>query len=335
MNYRISPLWWPAMALTSPALALMLTARNRRFLQNIEASRKANRQLMSVDAPLILPELEYLNMDILVEEACRNGFGHAPGVSYYLTTDRGRVLFDLGFGDEDRVLSTGIRSMGLDLSGSDGVIISHLHPDHMGGFKAARKKVVPLPKGCEALAGLPCFVPEAAGSREFKMETVTGPRLLPAGFGSTGPLARSLFFAGFLREQALLARIKGKGIVVITGCGHPTIETILAMTRQLTDEPVYAVVGGLHLPVTDSPWKEKGFKVQMILGTGKPPWQKINDRDVDRAVDAINRAGVGKIFLSTHDICPYAIDRLDRETSGDLVCLEAGGSYRIGGTSGS
>ena len=29
-------------------------------------------------------------------------------------------------------------------------------------------------------------------------------------------------------EQALVARLRGKGLVVVTGCGHPTIEVILA-----------------------------------------------------------------------------------------------------------
>ena len=101
------------------------------------------------------------------------------------------------------------------------------------------------------------------------------------------------------------------------------------MVTKLTDAPVYAVVGGLHLPVTDSPLKRPGLKVQMIWGTGKPPWQRITDREVDQAVLALNRAGVKHLYLSGHDICRYAIDRLGKELRADTICLEAGRKYRI------
>jgi len=322
-------MWWPALALASPLLMIMLMIKSRRFQKNIENARIANKNILLNSAPLDLPELEYLDMTILVEEHCKAGFGHAPGISYHLQTDRGSLLFDLGFGDEDPTLSGNIKKTGIDLSGTAGLVISHLHPDHMGGFKACKQNKVPLAGGCRDLKGQPCYVPDHTESDAFRIRLVDKPGLLPAGLATTGPLARSLFLMGPTREQALLARIKGRGIVVITGCGHPTIDTILAMTRHLTDEPVYAVVGGLHLPVTDSPLKKPGLKVQMIWGTGKPPWQRINDRDVDRAVDALNREGVKEIYLSSHDICNYAIDRLDRETTGSLTCLEAGRSYRI------
>lgn len=333
MKPRISPLWWPALALVSPLLLIMLLAKSRRFARNIENARTANQNLMSQAGFLDLPGLDYLDMSILVEQRHKPGFGHAPGVSYYLRTDLGSLLFDMGFGDEDPSLSMNIDKMGIDFSDADGLVISHLHLDHMGGFKAQKQNKIPQPEGCHGLKGLPCYVPDQVQADAFEIRLQDKPGMLPAGLGTTGPLARSLFLLGSTREQALLARIKGKGIVVITGCGHPTIETILTMTRRLTSEPVYAVVGGLHLPVTDSPLKKPGLEVQMIWGTGKPPWQRINDRDVERAIDALNRAGVKQIFLSSHDICDYAIDRIDKETSGHLTCLEAGGTYRIQGAS--
>ncbi|WDP88488.1 MAG: MBL fold metallo-hydrolase [Desulfobacter sp.] len=331
MKYRISPMWWPALAVASPLLVLMLIMKSRRFSQNIEHARTANRQLMSQALPLALPELDYLEMTILVEHRHRAGFGHAPGVSYFLETDQGSLLFDLGYGDEDPALEQNIEKTGVDLSMAEALVISHLHPDHMGGFTPFKQNRIPLPSGCRPLKGRPCYVPDVTASDDFDICRMDKPGLLPAGMATTGPLARSLFLMGPTLEQALLARIKGKGLVVITGCGHPTIETILEMARHLTDEPVYAVVGGLHLPVTESPLKKPGLQVQMIWGTGKPPWQRISDQDVDRAVAALNRAGTKEIYLSSHDICDYAIARLDRETDGRLTCLEAGNAYRIMG----
>lgn len=67
---------------------------------------------------------------------------------------------------------------------------------------------------------------------------------------------------GKTEEQAIIARLKDKGLVVFTGCGHPTIETIVQMAQRISDEPVYAVGGGLHFPITDSPLREPGLKVQ-------------------------------------------------------------------------
>jgi len=325
-------MWWPALALASPLLVILLLAKSRRFQENLDKARAANQALMAQALPLYLPELEYLDMTILVEERHCDGYGHAPGISYHLETNRGSLLFDLGYGDEDPALSLNINKTGIDLTKASCLVISHLHPDHMGGFGAHKRNRIPLAAGCSDLKGLPCYVPDRTESDAFDVCLQDKPGLLPAGLASTGPLERSLFLMGPTREQALLARIKGKGVVVITGCGHPTIEVILAMTRRLTKEPVYAVVGGLHLPVTESPLKKPGLQVQMIWGTGKPPWKRINDRDVDRAVNAINRAGAKEIYLSSHDICDYAIDRLDRETDGRLTCLEAGRSYRIAGT---
>lgn len=329
MKSRISPLWWPALAVGSPVLAPALAVKYKRFKANVTAAKAHNRALFESAAPLDLPGLERFSIRVVLEAAARDGYGTAPGVSYLIETNRGRLLFDLGFGDEDPALERNLAGMSPDLDQVDAVVISHLHPDHMGGFNATKQRAVPLPRGCGELDGKPCWVPEPAASTAFEIRRVAGPQLITAGVGTTGPLARSLFLMGPIMEQALVARIRGKGVVVVTGCGHPTIHTILDLVRRLTDEKIYAVAGGLHLPVTDSPLKRPGLKVQMIWGTGKPPWQRITDRDVDRAIAALNRAGVKKLLISPHDICGHAIERLSRETRARAVCLEAGRSYAL------
>ena len=51
-----------------------------------------------------------------------------------------------------------------------------------------------------------------------------------------------------LDDQALLAHVRGKGLVVLTGCGHAGIVNIVSYARKLTGiEDVYAVIGGFHL----------------------------------------------------------------------------------------
>jgi len=111
----------------------------------------------------------------------------------------------------------------------DAVAVSHLHVDHMGGMEAARLRRLAVPSELGAPDGKPCYLPDAAVAEGFSAEVVESPRLLAAGIGTTGPLARSLFFLGFCEEQALVAHVRDKGLVVITGCGHPTVEVILEM----------------------------------------------------------------------------------------------------------
>jgi 7,8-dihydropterin-6-yl-methyl-4-(beta-D-ribofuranosyl)aminobenzene 5'-phosphate synthase len=51
-----------------------------------------------------------------------------------------------------------------------------------------------------------------------------------------------------LEDQALIVDIKGKGLLVITGCGHAGIVNICRYARRLTKErPLYAIMGGFHL----------------------------------------------------------------------------------------
>jgi 7,8-dihydropterin-6-yl-methyl-4-(beta-D-ribofuranosyl)aminobenzene 5'-phosphate synthase len=45
-----------------------------------------------------------------------------------------------------------------------------------------------------------------------------------------------------------VARVRDRGLVVLTGCGHSGIVNILRYVRKLTGESrIHAVVGGFHL----------------------------------------------------------------------------------------
>jgi len=116
---------------------------------------------------------------------------------------------------------------------------------------------------------------------------------------------------------------------IFSGCGHPTIEVILEMVRHLSGEPVYAIGGGLHFPVTSGRGRYKGIQAQMLFGTGKPPWQRISDDDLSRTIGSINAAGPKKVFLSAHDTCDYALKRFEDELKAETYVLRAGASYRL------
>ena len=45
-----------------------------------------------------------------------------------------------------------------------------------------------------------------------------------------------------------MAHVRGRGLVVLTGCGHSGIVNILRYAKKLTGEDtIHAVVGGFHL----------------------------------------------------------------------------------------
>lgn len=327
MFFRISPLWWPFLVLFSPVVLFFLIKKNRKYISNKNIVENSNRERLDKAEHLELPELDFLEMTVIVEEKTKDGFTSDAGVSYLFKSNLGSLLFDVGFGDERPAFPHNVKKLNFDVNSVDAVAISHLHLDHMGGMEANRKKMVRIP-GMKS-NGKICYVPDNATSEQAKCKVVDSPTVLDAGIATTGPLGRSLFFFGLTEEQALIANVKGKGLVVITGCGHPTIELILKMTKKLSDIPVYAVGGGLHFPVTDGRGNRIGIKFQTIMGTGKPPWKKITRDDMNSTIETLNRIKPERILLSGHDSCDFALEEMVKRLNSDTDILKAGETYRF------
>ena len=329
MALRISPLWWPVVAVASPVLVPLMLRRNQVFAENRSKAEGLNRSRIDEAKRLAIPSLDFLEITVLSEARTSEGFLGEPGVSYLVKTPEGSLLFDVGFGPQNPTLAHNADKLGVRLEQVDAMAISHLHIDHVGGMDAARSRRVAVPSELGEPQGKPCYLPDAASAEGFAAKVVKSPKMLAAGVGTTGPLARSLFFLGLCEEQALVAHVRDKGLVVITGCGHPTIEVILEMVRRLSDEPLYAIAGGLHFPVTKSRFQYWGIQLQMFFGTGRPPWQRISDEDLSRTIDRINEAGPKKVLLSAHDTCDHALNRLSQEFEAETELLETGATYRL------
>ncbi|MBW1674030.1 MAG: MBL fold metallo-hydrolase [Deltaproteobacteria bacterium] len=329
MSFRISPLWWPLLGVASPVIVPFLIARNRRFKKNIKLADELNSKRIHQTSPFNLPELDFLELTVLVEEKSEPGFLGDAGVSYLFRSDLGSLLYDVGFGPERPALAHNAAKLEIGLDQIDSLAISHLHPDHMGGIKAHRTKCVNVPKELGIPKGQPCFLPDKAEAEGFKCELIDKPRLLTGGIATMGPLARSLFFFGLTEEQALIAHLKGKGLVIFTGCGHPTIELIVEMAKRISKEPVYIIGGGLHFPVTGGRGNRVGIQFQTIIGTGKPVWQTITDDDLSSTITALNKFNPHKVFLSGHDSCDHSLARMKNELNAETEVLKAGATYRF------
>jgi 7,8-dihydropterin-6-yl-methyl-4-(beta-D-ribofuranosyl)aminobenzene 5'-phosphate synthase len=67
------------------------------------------------------------------------------------------------------------------------------------------------------------------------------------GVTSTGEIG------GWASEHSLVANVKDKGLVILTGCGHPRIVNIVRRAQQVSGvSRVHAIIGGFHISVREA-----------------------------------------------------------------------------------
>jgi len=135
------------------------------------------------------------------------------------------LLFDTG--GQGEILLKNLEALNLDPGSISAIFISHEHWDHLGGLadllRLNRDVRVYLPWSC----------PRPPEARE--VISVQGPRGLSGNFFSTGELNGG--------EQSLAVKTES-GLVVICGCSHPGVGTILKAASRFGR--VSALIGGLH-----------------------------------------------------------------------------------------
>jgi 7,8-dihydropterin-6-yl-methyl-4-(beta-D-ribofuranosyl)aminobenzene 5'-phosphate synthase len=146
------------------------------------------------------------------------------------------ILFDAG--TKDKIFARNVATLKVNLSEVDLAVISHEHGDHTGG----------LPTVFEATTNLPVYHPVSFSQAFRDSVKEAGGESVPV----TGPVAicRDVYLTGemggAIKEQSLILRT-ARGLVVITGCSHPGIVTILEKTKEILDEDIYVAFGGFHL----------------------------------------------------------------------------------------
>jgi 7,8-dihydropterin-6-yl-methyl-4-(beta-D-ribofuranosyl)aminobenzene 5'-phosphate synthase len=241
-----------------------------------------------------------------------------PGVSYLIKTDQTTILFDVGFNQEETdpsPLQHNMEQLDITMEDFDTIIISHNHPDHVGGFDNMKQKTFSLGNEQIDLTSKRVFTPIPMTYPGITPVCSSEPTIIAPGVTTIGTIPRQLFLAGWTEEQALAVNVEGKGLVLIVGCGHQTVKKILGRTEKLFDEPVYAIIGGLHFPVPDGRIRKFGLDLASIVST-ESPFKEITEEDVTADIERIQAIHPEIVSLSPHDSSDEVVDRF-RTTFGD------------------
>lgn len=189
------------------------------------------------------------------------------------------ILLDAGYSSE--ALPHNLPRLGISPEAVDQVVISHGHPDHTGALEEfLRLAGRPTPVVVHRDAFLERWGQlREDGHREGPWQQdresweragavivgLTEPYALAPGCLATGPVPRVTDFEQasssavcrrgdelvndpIMDDQAVVVNVKGKGLVVVSGCAHAGIVNTVLYARKITGvERVWAVLGGFHL----------------------------------------------------------------------------------------
>lgn len=210
------------------------------------------------------------------------------GLSYHVQTEIGGVasslFFDFGMDPAGMVHNVGI--LGIDVGTISAMALSHGHFDHWGGlmgflhqYGSRISQGTPLYVGEETFARRFALRPSdkepqdigALDRDELEKLGITNvvevkepQEIIPGGY-VTGRVPRITdyevgnpnlfvkrgdrlehdFFEG---ELAMVFLVKGRGLVILSGCAHVGIVNIVKHARKITGmEKIHAILGGFHL----------------------------------------------------------------------------------------
>jgi 7,8-dihydropterin-6-yl-methyl-4-(beta-D-ribofuranosyl)aminobenzene 5'-phosphate synthase len=215
-------------------------------------------------------------------------FGH--GVSYLIRTDSATVLMDIGNNQAESAQLPSLHNMqalGIPWEEIDTIVISHPHPDHVGGVQAWQNKTLSFGDFTGDLSQMTIYAPSPVTYVGATLIHSSDPILISKDIGTTGAISYPEVFPIFLfspkgAEQAVVINVAGKGLVMITGCGHPTMEKLVTRAEALFGGQVVGVVGGLH-------------------------YEKASAEDVKPHIQFLEPRQPKLVALSPHDSSPEAL----------------------------
>jgi 7,8-dihydropterin-6-yl-methyl-4-(beta-D-ribofuranosyl)aminobenzene 5'-phosphate synthase len=238
-----------------------------------------------------------------------------------------RILFDTG--NNADIFAHNVEAKGIDLKQLDFAVMSHRHGDHTSGLNYLLK-VNPSVKIYAPQENFGVFGAALPGTFYRRNESLPADMRYFDGrppetlrFGSPWRDANFTWIAkttevapGFHLillngtwgvdlevKEISLAIDTPDGIVLIVGCGHPTIEKVVEAAKSTIDKPLHLLLGGTHLlPAKDDQISSiaaslrNNWNVRYIAPvhcTGEPAFAILKERFGDRYI----YAGLGSTVL--------------------------------------
>jgi 7,8-dihydropterin-6-yl-methyl-4-(beta-D-ribofuranosyl)aminobenzene 5'-phosphate synthase len=253
-------------------------------------------------------KLSSLKMTVCAEDsvAYESPYLGQHGISFLLTAQRDElqknILVDVAQNPD--ALLANMEKLGIAASCIDAIVLTHCHYDHTQGLGKILKEIGK--KDLPVIAHPDIFrlnfitdpflrhVGVMQGDRRDEIEAAGGslfltrdPLELMPGLITTGEVERVTEFeevgialytidkgkvqSDVMRDDiSLAAHVKGKGLVIITGCSHAGIVNIVKQAVALTEtKKVHGIIGGFHL--IEAP-VERIQKTAQALKEFNPDW---------------------------------------------------------------
>ena len=202
-----------------------------------------------------------------------------PGFSAFIEDGRKSVLFDVGYSS---AFMDNAAKMGIDISRTDFIAVSHGHLDHSWGFdplirfyaeRSFEGRPVKAPTviahpeaftgiNMEGIGEIGSLIPVEKLNKFFDVQLTREPRWITDKIVFLGQIPRKHAFEGrtaigikdgsdspdYMEDDSALVYRGDDGLVVITGCSHSGICNIVDYAIEVCgDDRIQDVVGGLHL----------------------------------------------------------------------------------------
>jgi 7,8-dihydropterin-6-yl-methyl-4-(beta-D-ribofuranosyl)aminobenzene 5'-phosphate synthase len=243
--------------------------------------------LMDNYVDLLLPSTDTIIRPPLAKEGKINAdtFLAEHGLSLLVTVfqngQKHTILFDTGY-TKVGVLHN-MEQLGLNIEEIEAIVLSHGHMDHTGSLYNILEKIpgtIPLvlhpgafqyPRYTRTPDGSKRLFPQTLVKKDLEQKNieiveskspitiaddlimVTGEveRITQFEKGMPNALVEKdgeLVFDPFIDDQAIVVKLRDKGLVVVSGCAHAGIINTLMFAQKTTGEQnIHAVMGGFHL----------------------------------------------------------------------------------------
>lgn len=172
------------------------------------------------------------------------------GIAFWIKYNQKNYLFDTG---QKSALFHNAAELDIPLQSAEAVILSHPHYDHIGALAqllAVNKKMTVY--GHQKIEAE--FLKTSSIQEIINFQPVREPTEIAPGLWLTGRLPDQYldkikdhkYYQEAQSENSLFMETS-KGLIVLTGCSHGGIVSILKYINEISDQNIYAVAGGFHL----------------------------------------------------------------------------------------